>query len=132
MILNPKELKPRILVVDDETDIAELVGSYLEGEGYEIFLSTTGNEALDFIRYGRPHLVLLDVRMHGMGGLEVLEKIKEMDPRVGVLMITALQDEDLGRQALKLGASDFITKPINFEYLNHTIQYKLSAMLSDN
>lgn len=130
MIVDPKAIKPRILVVDDERDIGELVGNFLEGEGYEVFFTTNGLTALNFVRYGRPHIVLLDVMMHGMGGLEVLEQIREIDPKVGVMMMTAFQEEDIGRQSLKLGAVDFIPKPIDFEYLAHTIQYKLSSLLS--
>jgi DNA-binding NtrC family response regulator len=67
--------------------------------------------------------------MSGMGGLETLKLMRDVDPRVSVIMITAMQEEEIGRDALKLGAVDFISKPIDLDYLETTLMYKLSAML---
>ncbi len=124
-----KDIKPRVLIVDDELRISEFIGEYLTEKGYEAFIADNGEDALDFVKRARPHITLLDVRMASMDGIEVLKRVKEIDPNVGVIMITALQDEELGRQALKLGAADFITKPVDFEYLDTTLLLKLSAML---
>ena len=65
----------------------------------------------------KPAMVLLDVNMPGMNGLLALKKIKEIDDRIGVIMITGVEDEAIAKQAMKLGALDYILKPIEFEYL---------------
>ncbi len=124
-----EEVQPRVLIVDDEPRIAEFIGEYLTEKGYEAFVADNGQDALNYVKRARPHIVLLDVRMASMSGIEVLKHIKEIDANIGIIMITALQEEELGRRALKLGASDFITKPVDFQYLDKTLLFKLSAML---
>ena len=123
------DIKPRILIVDDEPQIGEFLGEYLTEKGYEAFFTDQGEEALEYIKRAKPHILLLDVRMAGMDGIEVLKRAKALDPNIGVIMITALRDEELGRQALQLGAADFITKPVDFEYLDTSLLLKLSSML---
>lgn len=129
MIQNPKDIPLRILVVDDERQIGEFLHDFLTEQGYEVFYASNGDDALAFVKRVRPHVVLLDVRMTGMDGLEVLQHIMEIDPKAGVIMVTAMQEEDIGRQALQLGAVDYITKPIDLEYLETSLLVKLSAML---
>jgi len=129
MFTKLEEIKPRILIVDDEPQIGEFLGEYLIEKGYETFFTDQGEEALEYVKRARPHILLLDVRMAGMDGMEVLRRAREIDPNLGVIMITALQEEELGRKALKLGAADFITKPVDFEYLDTSLLLKLSTML---
>ncbi len=129
MFKNLEDIPLRVLVVDDELQIGEFISDFLIEKGYEVFFADNGDDALLFVKRARPHIALLDIRMTGMNGLEVLKHIKEIDPKVGVIMITALQEEELGREALKLGASDYINKPIDFEYLDTSLMVKLSAML---
>ena len=119
----------RVLVVDDEPDSVELLQEFLTGKGYEIVTASNGEEALRKVKEERPHLVLLDVRMPDMNGLDVLRKIREFDQEVGVIMVTAVNEEDTGRQALKLGAFDYIVKPLNLEYLERSLWYKITTML---
>ncbi len=129
MFQNIDEVKPRVLIVDDEPQIGEFLGEFLIEKGYEVFYAENGEEALRFVKRVRPHMILLDVRMSGMGGMEVLRQMKQIDPKLGVIMVTALHEEEIGREALKLGAVDFITKPIDFEYLETSLMCKLSAMI---
>lgn len=129
MITNPHEVRIRVLVVDDERQVGMLLCEFLAANGYEVFYSDNGEDALTFIKRARPHLTLLDVRMFEMDGLEVLRRIRKIDPQVGVIMVTATRDEEVGRMALKLGAADYITKPIDFEYLETSLRIKLSALL---
>lgn len=124
-----EDIPLRVLIVDDEHQIGEFLFEFLTELGYEAFFADNGIDALKFIKRTRPHIVLLDVRMHGMDGLEVLQRIMEIDPNVGVIMVTALQEEDIGRQALNLGAVDYISKPIDLEYLETSLLIKLSSML---
>ena len=129
MITDPEIIKVRILIVDDEPRIGEFLDEFLTDQGYEVFFADNGADALVLLKHARPHIVLLDVKMSGMNGLEVLQRIKEIDPSTGVIMVTALQDEETGRQALRLGAVDFISKPIDFEYLETSLLVKVSAMI---
>jgi DNA-binding response OmpR family regulator len=119
----------RVLVVDDEPDAVELLQEFLTSKGYEVATAFSGDEALRKIKEERPHLVLLDVRMPGMNGLDVLRQVRQFDQEVGVIMVTAVNEEDTGREALKLGAFDYIVKPLNLEYLERSLWYKVTTML---
>jgi len=123
------EIKPRILIVDDDQKLGEVLSDYLTEKGYEVFYADNGDDALLYVKRTRPHIVLQDVRMSDISGIEVLKHIIEIDPKVGIIMITAHQEDELGREALMAGAIDFITKPIDFEYLDTSLMLKLSAML---
>jgi len=129
MIRDVETVLPRVLIVDDERQIGEFLSEFLAEKGFEVFYAASGEEAVQFVKRVRPHLALLDVRMGGMNGIDALRIFKEIDPRLGVIMVTALHEEEVGREALKLGAVDFITKPIDFEYLETSLMYKLSAMV---
>jgi CheY-like chemotaxis protein len=120
---------PRILVVDDEPDAVELLQEFLVGKGYEVLTASDGPEALRKVTEERPHLILLDVRMPDMNGLEVLRRVREIDKEVGIIMVTAVNEEETGRQALQMGAFEYITKPIDFEYLERSVWYKIALML---
>ena len=119
----------RILVVDDEPDAVELLRDFLTGKGYEVSTAASGEEALKKVKKERPHLILLDIRMPGMNGLEVLRRVRQIDQEVGVIIVTAVNEEDTGREALKLGAFDFIVKPLNLEYLERSLWTKIATMV---
>jgi DNA-binding response OmpR family regulator len=119
----------RVLVVDDEEDICSTLADFLHEKGYEVHTATTGETALRLIKEARPHLILLDIRMPGMDGIEILHEIRKIDQEVGVIMVTAFHDIGIAQQALKLGASDFVTKPIDMSYLETSIRVKIKAML---
>ena len=119
---------PRVLVVDDEPDARELLSEFLTAKGYAVLTASNGEEALRKVKEERPHLILLDIRMPKMDGLEVLRRVREIDHEVGVIMVTAVNEEETGRQALKLGAFDYITKPLDFQYLERSLWYKITTM----
>jgi len=119
----------KVLVVDDEPEAVELLVEFLSSKGYEILTATSGEEALRRVKEDRPHLVLLDIRMPKMSGLEVLKRIREIDPEMGIIMVTAVNEEDVGRQALELGAFDYIVKPLDLKYLERSLWYKITTML---
>ncbi len=119
----------RVLVVDDEPDAVELLQEFLTNKGYEVITASSGEEALRKVKEERPHLILLDVRMPGMNGLDVLRQVRQFDQEIGVIMVTAVNEEETGREALKLGAFDYIVKPLNFEYLERSLWYKVTTML---
>ena len=118
----------RVLVVDDEPVARELLSEFLTAKGYAVLTASNGEEALRKLKEERPHLILLDIRMPKMDGLETLRRVREIDHEVGVIMVTAVNEEETGRQALKLGAFDYITKPMNFQYLERSLWYKITTM----
>jgi DNA-binding response OmpR family regulator len=123
-----EEAMPRVLVVDDEPDARELLSEFLTAKGYAVLTASNGEDALRKLKEERPHLILLDIRMPKMDGLETLRRVREIDHEVGVIMVTAVNEEETGRQALKMGAFDYITKPMDFQYLERSLWYKITTM----
>ena len=124
-----KKPLPRILIVDDERDIVEFLAMELSKRDFEVDTALSGEEAVEKVKANRPHLMLLDIRMPGMGGIEALRQIKQIDPKIGVIMVTAVHEEDIARNAIEFGAHDYITKPIDFNYLNMVVMTKRIDML---
>lgn len=102
-----------ILVIDDEADIRDVMAMTLEDAGYRVITSADGAAGLVQCTTAAPQVVITDIRMPGMDGLDVLRKIKTDFPNMEVIVITAFGEMDVAIQALQLDASDFITKPIN-------------------
>jgi DNA-binding NtrC family response regulator len=117
----------RILVVDDEYLIRWTLQQNLEKEGYEVFLAETGEEALEKVKEGAPDLVLLDIKLPGMDGYQVLEKALKIDEGIIPIMITAFDEVDKVVRAMRLGAFDYITKPFDFSKVYLSIQKALGA-----
>ena len=103
--------KVRALVVDDDANMGRFLGSYLARRGFEVSNAATGEEAIRILRVYDPLLVLLDLSASGMGALDVLEKIKQIKPQAGVVMLSAQHDPELIFRASKLGADDYLSKP---------------------
>lgn len=120
----------RILVVDDDVAVCNMLRRhFLLDNSYEIHTAHDGETAVQKVKEVRPHIVLLDIMMPGMGGIDALREIKKVDAAVGVIMITAVADEALAKEALALGAYDYITKPLNFEYLETVVMVKIVDFL---
>jgi two-component system response regulator (stage 0 sporulation protein F) len=117
----------RILVVDDEAPVREVLAEYFATEGYAVESAGSGLEALTVIRGGRADLVLLDVRMPGLDGVQVLRRIRELNEHVPVIMVTANEDVGLAKETLKLGAFDYVAKPFDFDYLDRAVHKMLTA-----
>ena len=111
------EIEKRILVVDDEEDLREVLQIFLDDLGYEVFTAANGQEGLSRFMAERPPIVLSDIKMPVMDGVELLRQIKTEDPEAEVIMITGHGDMALAIESLKLEAADFITKPINDDVL---------------
>lgn len=119
----------RILVVDDEAPVREVLTEYFATEGYAVEAATSGLEALSAVRGGRADLVLLDVRMPGLDGVQVLRRIRELTDRVPVIMVTANEDVSLARETLTLGAFDYVAKPFDFDYLDRAVAAGLARVV---
>jgi signal transduction histidine kinase len=107
----------RLLLIDDERPILEMLGFSLASEGYEVITAENGKEGLRIFEEESLKLVLTDIRMPGIGGLEVLKRVKAIDNEAEVIVITGHGDMDSAIAALQHGASDFISKPIRDEAL---------------
>lgn len=104
--------KGRILIADDEVDIRELLGDYLQSEGYDCILAEDAYQAIEAFRNNRDFdLVMSDIRMPGKTGLDLLGEIKEIDPDVMVIMISAVKDIESAITAMSKGAYDYVSKP---------------------
>lgn len=110
-----------ILVVDDEKDIRISLTGILEDEGYQVLTAASGVEALESARQELPDLVLLDIWMPGMDGLETLEKLKTLFPQVTVIMISGHGTIETAVRSTKLGAFDFIEKPLSLDKVLITV-----------
>jgi len=119
----------RILVVDDEIAIVDVLKTFLEDNDHKVFAAYDGIEAVEVVKRERPHLILLDIYLPKMDGIEVLKKVREFDDSIGVIMITAFREEDVAKHALELGAFDYINKPFDFDYLERSLETKLQLML---
>ena len=106
-----------ILLVDDEEGIRKVLGISLKDRGYEVLTAGGGEEALRLFRKERPPIVLTDIKMPGMDGIDLLQRIKEERPETEVIMITGHGDMKLAIESLKANATDFVTKPINDDVL---------------
>ena len=114
--------RARILVVDDERAIVALLEDYLRIQGFDVVTANSGTEALARLEEGRPDVILLDMRMPEMDGIETLKRIVARVPGVGVLMISGNDDLLLAKEAIALGAFDYILKPIDFGYLDRALE----------
>ncbi|MCP4667469.1 MAG: response regulator, partial [Deltaproteobacteria bacterium] len=110
-------MAPNILLVDDEGGIRNVLGISLADKGYEVATAENGREALQLFKEKKPPIVLTDIKMPGMDGIELLQKIKAMRSDTEVIMITGHGDMELAIQSLKFDATDFISKPINDDVL---------------
>ncbi len=111
-------MKTKLLLADDEAGIRKVLGISLEDSGYDVLLAENGEEALRLFREALPSIVLTDIKMPGIDGIELLGIIKQENPDTEVIMITGHGDMDLAIESLKLEAADFITKPINNDALD--------------
>ena len=111
----------KVLVVDDEVEVVEFLKSFLKRKGAEVATANNASEAVEAFNREKPQLVLLDVRMSGEDGFFVLQKIREATSETKVIMITAREDKAAIIKAKKLGAEDYLVKPIEMEMLDSII-----------
>jgi len=121
--------KPKLMVVDDERDICNFVKSFFEMRGFEVSTALNGDEAMLILLKEKPDIVILDVMMRRpQEGLEYLPQIKKSLPSAKVLIVTGVEDADTIELAKKLGAEDYITKPLVLEYLENTVMKKVGEL----
>lgn len=116
-----------VLIVDDDPEVCHFLQDFLSLRGCEVIVAATGVEALAVLGAEKPDLVLLDVAMPGMDGVETLRRIVATDPLMRVIMITANADIGLTSRLLALGAVDYVPKPFDLEYLEQAVSVQLAA-----
>lgn len=110
-----------ILVVDDEPGMCHILKRMLTDEGYTVYTANNGGDALKLVAQDPPDAAMLDIRMPGMDGLEILSRIKEESPETAVIMMTAFGTVETAVQAMKRGAYEYITKPFNNDEVLHIV-----------
>jgi len=121
----PRTQKPRVLIVDDEETIRLAFSRFLGMRGYEVETAPSGDAAITLLKPGAFPLMLCDVRMPGLSGLEVVPRVLAMDPDVAILMLTAADDANTATAALSGGAYDYLVKPIELPDLHDALQRAL-------
>lgn len=117
--------KRKLLIVDDQNGIRALLVEVFSSEGYKTFQASNGKLALEIVRKESPDLVLLDMKIPGMDGLDILKHIKKIDPDIKVIMMTAYGELDMIKEATDLGALMHFTKPFDIDELRQAVNDQL-------
>ena len=118
----------KMLVVDDETEICDFLKAFFEDRDYEVKTANSGETAMLSVEESKPQVILLDIHMPGMDGMSALREIKSRFPGIKVIMVTALETREKIEEALRLGADNYITKPLSLEYLEKDVQEKIAQL----
>lgn len=117
--------KKKILIVDDQNGIRALLKEVFNNEGYITYQASNGKFALEIVQTETPDIVLLDIRIPGMDGLEILKQIKIMKPHINVIMITAYGELDMSQEVINLGAAMHFTKPFDIDEIRRAVSATL-------
>ena len=118
----------QLLVVDDESEICDFLKVFFEEREFQVRTANSGQAALAEVEKLQPQIVLLDVHMPGMDGMSTLREIKKRYPAIKVIMVTALETREKIEEAMRLGADNYITKPLSLEYLEKDVQEKITQL----
>lgn len=128
---NAARPSPRILVVDDDPAVRRMLSLLFEPE-FEVLLASSGEEGLGLVAAEKPRLMLLDLVMPGMGGLEVLKAARVLSPAMTVIMLTGQADMESALKALTLGAAEYVTKPFDLTSLKDKVGRCLETLSADD
>ncbi len=116
---------PRVLVIDDEAGIRDVLTRFLKGKKFAVATAADGLAGVELAARWNPHLVLLDLHMPGLKGVEVLKLLRRREKPPRVIMVTAEHDPEVVRKCLDLGACDYVTKPFDMDYLERSVWVKV-------
>ncbi|HEY2486660.1 MAG TPA: sigma-54 dependent transcriptional regulator [Candidatus Binataceae bacterium] len=122
-------MKGRLLIVDDERGIVIALKGLFTKEGYEVETSESGEQALERVKAGLFHVIITDLSMKGMSGLDLLRQVHELDPQCAVLMITAYGNQRIAVEAMKAGAEDYLPKPFDNDELRLKVRKVMETQL---
>ncbi|WP_342433609.1 response regulator [Neobacillus sp. FSL H8-0543] len=114
--------KDKILIVDDQFGIRILLNEVFQKEGYQTFLAANGVQALDILNKHNPDLVLLDMKIPGMDGIEILKRMKVIEPDIRVIIMTAYGELDMIQEAKNLGAITHFAKPFDIDDIRAAVR----------
>lgn len=121
-----RDRRRRVLVVDDEQEIIDIFQEHLAVD-YDVTSALNSLRAIELFRASRPDLVFLDVSMPGINGLDLLKAVKEIDPTIPVIMVSASTDTSLMAETIRHGAFSYLPKPFDVRYLDHLVAAALSG-----
>ncbi len=119
---------PKMLIVDDESDVREFARSFFRKRGIEVLTASGGLQALDLIGKENPDLVLLDIRMEEMTGIEVLRRLRQSNAKTKIIMVTGVEEEETIKEANTLGVVSYIHKPLILEELEKIVLAQLKQI----
>lgn len=119
-----------MLVVDDQMGVRRLLYEAFKEEGYKVELAGSGLEALEKVKSEMPDIILMDMKMPGMNGLETLHEIKKVNDSILVVMMTAYGELEIISEAMKLGINEYITKPFDINELRSVVKKVLDKNLN--
>ena len=112
----------KLLIIDDEEGIRKVLTLSLASDGYDVVTAAVGEEGIEIFKKESPSIILTDIKMPGMDGIETLKQIKAKDPTIDVIMVTGSVDSKVGESALSAGATDHMVKPFDINNLVEKIQ----------
>lgn len=116
---------PKLLIVDDEVDVREFAKNFFRKRNIDVIIASGGNQALEIIDKEKPDLVLLDVRMEEITGIEVLKKLREKNNDTKIIMVTGVEEEETLKTAQSLGVVGYIHKPLILDELEQIVMKQL-------
>ncbi|MFH1877271.1 MAG: response regulator [Candidatus Omnitrophota bacterium] len=121
-------MKSPILVIDDDQEMCAFMEEYLKKEGFETYTATSVNKGLEILKEKKPKVILLDIEMPGINGIDAMKLIHKIDKDIAIIMVTGMLEEDIAKHTIKLGAIDYITKPFSLQYLKDSLMAKLATL----
>jgi two-component system response regulator (stage 0 sporulation protein F) len=121
---------PKLLIVDDEIDVREFAANFFQKRAIEVITASSGEEAIDIVEKQKPYLILLDIKMKGMDGVETLKRIKEKDKDAKVIMVTGKEPEEEKAfdKCREYGSLDYIHKPLKLDELEKLVTTILNGV----
>ena len=111
----------KILVIDDEPEVGELLADFLGMHGYQVLTAVRAGDGLEKVKTEKPTVVLLDIMMPQIDGLECLQRIRKTSPETIVIIISGIKDEKIAQEAIRRGAYDYVAKPFDLVFLKDNL-----------
>jgi DNA-binding NtrC family response regulator len=119
----------RIVIVDGEVEACKALQELLTLKGYEVAIILDGAKAITKLKQLRPQIVLLELKLPSVDGIDILRKIKRIYPELPVVIVTVVKDPEVAKEALSLGAFEYITKPVDIDYLELVVLAKIVELM---
>jgi len=119
----------KILIIDDELPVCDSLKQFFTLKKYQVFIATSVEEGLAVAKQEQPNVIFLDIMMPGRSGIEVLKRVKEINDKAKVIMLTGISDEKVIEQAKEHGADDYVTKPFSLDHLENEVMPRILRSL---